>query len=102
MAEEIITAPKTSDSNLMGAISYLWLLSIVMLLVKKDDAFVQFHAKQGVVLFVASMILWFIPIIGWLANILVFVAVIVGAIKAYQGEKYEMPLVSELAKKINL
>lgn len=86
----------------MAALSYLWLLSVVMLLVKKDDAYVQFHAKQGVVLFVASMILWFIPIIGWLLNILVFVAVILGAIKAYQGEKYEMPLVGELAKKINL
>lgn len=96
------TTPKASDSNLMAALSYLWLLSVVMLLVKKDDAFVQFHAKQGLVLFIASVILWVIPIIGWLLNIVVFIAVIVGAIKAYQGERYEMPLISDLAKKINL
>jgi fumarate reductase subunit D len=98
MAEETV---KTSDSNLMGAISYLWILSIVMLLVKKDDAYVQFHAKQGVVLFVASIILWVIPIVGWLLNIVVTIAVILGFIKALQGEKYEMPLVSDIAKKIN-
>lgn len=99
MAEETV---KTSDSNLMAALSYLWILSVVMLLVKKDDAYVQFHAKQGVVLFVASIILWVIPIIGWLLNIVVTIAVILGFIKAIQGEKYEMPLVADIAKKINL
>jgi uncharacterized membrane protein len=100
MPEE--TKTTTSDSNLMAALSYLWLLSVVMLLVKKEDAFVQFHAKQGLVLFIASVVLWVIPIIGWLLNIAVFIAVILGFIKALQGEKYEMPLVSDIAKKINL
>ena len=100
MPEE--TKTTTSDSNLMAALSYLWLLSVVMLLVKKEDAFVQFHAKQGLVLFIASVVLLVIPIIGWLLNIAVFIAVILGFIKALQGEKYEMPLVSDIAKKINL
>ena len=73
-----------------------------MLLVKKDDEFVQFHAKQGLVLFIAGIVFMIIPIIGWLANLVVFLAVIVGFIKAIQGERYEMPLVGDLAKKINI
>jgi len=91
-----------SDSNLMGALSYLWLLSVVMLLVKKEDPYVQFHAKQGVVLFAASLVLWIIPVVGWLLNIAVTVAVIIGFIKALQGEKYRLPIVADLADKINL
>jgi len=97
MAEE-----KKSDSNLMAALSYLWILSVVMLLVKKEDPYVQFHAKQGVVLFLASIVLWIIPIIGWLLNIAVTIAIIIGFIKAYQGEEYRLPLVADLADKINL
>ena len=103
MPEELKTPiTKASDSNLMAALSYLWILSVVMLLVKKDDEFVQFHAKQGLVLFIAGIVFMIIPIIGWLANLVVFLAVIVGFIKAIQGERYEMPLVGDLAKKINI
>jgi len=93
---------KKSDSNLMAALSYLWLLSVVMLLVKKDDPFVQFHAKQGVVLFLCSIVLWVIPVVGWLLNMLVTIAVIVGFIMAIQGKEYKLPVVSDLAAKINV
>jgi len=93
---------KQSDSNLMAALSYLWILSIVMLLVKKDDSYVQFHAKQGIILFVASIILWIIPVIGWLLNIVVTILVILGFIKAIQGERYKLPVIGDLAQKINI
>lgn len=93
---------KKSDSNLMAALSYLWILSVVMLLLKKEDKFVQFHAKQGLVLFLCSMVLWVIPIIGWLLNMVVTIAVIVGFIMAIQGKEYKMPVVGDLAEKINI
>lgn len=91
-----------SDSNLMAALSYLWILSIVMLLVKKDDDYVKFHARQGLILFIASVIFWFIPVLGWILNILVVILVIVGFIKALSGERWKMPLIGDLAEKINL
>ena len=43
---------------------------------EKDDEFVKFHAKQGTVIFIASIILWFIPIIGWLMQIAVLLALL--------------------------
>lgn len=92
---------ESQENKLLAAISYLWIVSIIMLLIKKDSKFVQFHAKQGLVLFIASIILWFIPIIGWILNLLVVVAVVVGFIKALSGEYYKMPAVSILAEKIN-
>jgi uncharacterized membrane protein len=49
---------------------------IIVVLTKKDNKYAMFYAKQGLVLFiaavivgVASWILIFIPIIGWLAMI---------------------------------
>jgi len=92
---------ESQENKLLAAISYLWIVSIIMLLVKKDSKLVQFHAKQGLVLFIVSIILWFIPVIGWILNLLVVVAVVVGFIKALSGEYYKMPGVSILAEKIN-
>ena len=97
MAEQL-----SNDSKLFAALSYLWLLSIVMLILKKDDEFVKFHAKQGTVIFIASIILWFIPIIGWLMQIAVLIGVVIGFLKAYSGERFKMPVVGDLADKINI
>ncbi len=102
MAEEKISTEAPQDRNLMAALSYVWIISVVMLVLKKEEPFVVFHAKQGLVLFGASVLLWFIPVIGWLLNLVIFVGMVVGFIKALSGEKYELPLVSSIAKQINL
>lgn len=85
----------------MAALSYVWVLSIVMLIVKKDDEFVKFHAKQGLILFILSFI-GVIPVIGWLVWMVVVVLDIVGFIKALSGERYKVPVVGDLAEKINV
>ncbi|MFA5107863.1 MAG: hypothetical protein WC497_06120 [Patescibacteria group bacterium] len=92
----------SQDDKLMGALSYLWILSVVMLIVKKDSAFVKFHATQGLILFVVSIIFWFIPIVGWILNLGVVILVIIGFLKALSGEQWEMPVIGLLAKKIKL
>ena len=97
MAEQL-----SNDSKLFAALSYLWLLSVVMLVLKKDDEFVKFHAKQGTVIFVVSIILWFIPIIGWLLQIVVLIAVVIGFLKAYSGERFKLPVIGDLADKITI
>lgn len=95
----------SQDDKLMGALSYLWILSVVMLLVKKDSPFVKFHATQGLVLFIIAVIcgaLWFIPVLGPILNLGVIVLIIVGFLKALSGEQWEMPVIGMLAKKIKL
>ena len=102
------SAPK-SDSNLLAAISYLWILSIVMLFVKKDDDFVVFHAKQGTVLFgaltvvaIAGIPFLFLGPLVLLVDLVIFIAVIIGFIQAISGKRYKIPIVSNLAEKINI
>jgi len=91
-----------SDNKLMAGISYIWIIGLILLFLKKDSPFVQFHAKQGTVLFVASVVFSFVPILGWMLNIIIFVFAIIGLIAALQGKKTELPLVGPLAKKINV
>ncbi|MFA5134254.1 MAG: DUF4870 domain-containing protein [Patescibacteria group bacterium] len=104
--EEQKSQSASTDSNLMAALSYVWVLSIVMLIVKKDDEFVKFHAKQGTVLFVASIIgmslSTFVLFVGPLIGIVVVVLEIFGFIKALSGERYKVPVVGDLAEKIKL
>lgn len=94
------------DSNLMAALSYVWILSVVMLVIKKDDEFVKFHAKQGAVLFAASIVSWILAfilyILGPILGVVILIGCIIGFIKALSGEKYKLPLVGDLAEKINL
>ena len=108
MAEIKKAAPTTTfsakdieENKVLAGLSYLWLLSIIMLLVKKESPFVQFHAKQGLVLFIASIICAIIPIVGWMASIVVIVFVIMGLVNALSGKAYQIPLVYKLASKIN-
>ena len=102
-------AAKPGDDNLMAALSYISLLAIVMLLVKKDSEYVQFHAKQATVLFIGEVILGVVSSFTWSLFFLwdlvwlVFVIVsIIGFIKAYSGEKYRLPVVADIADKIRI
>jgi uncharacterized membrane protein len=48
------------NRGIMIALSYLWLLALIPLLVEKDDKEVQWHAKHGLVLAVAEFIVYVI------------------------------------------
>jgi len=101
------------DNKAIAAIGYLSILCLIPLLMAKDSPFAQFHAKQGLVLFIAEVVVFFlngflalIPFIGWFAmvvlNIALLLLALAGLIKAYNGEKWEMPILGAYAKKLNI
>jgi len=99
------TDKDVEENKLMAALSYLGILVLVPLLVKKDSKFCQFHAKQGLVFLIAFFVGWillFIPVIGWLLWIAIWILDIVALVQALMGKYWEVPVVSQLAKKINL
>lgn len=93
------------DNKVIACLSYLNLLFLIPLLAKRDSKYCQEHAKQGLVVFVAglvgSLVFW-IPVIGWLAALVFFVVVIVAFIKCLMGEFWEIPLIGQFRHKINL
>ena len=83
----------------IAAFSYIWLFSVVILWSRRDSQFIQFHAKQAVVLFIISIIVYAIPIPKFeYLNVFTVAGMIVGFINANTGEYYEMPLVSDVVK----
>ena len=87
-------------NKLMAAISYIWILFIVPLVAAKDDAFARYHANQGLLLFLASIVLGIIgviPVIGTIialvGGIATFVFMILGIINALKGEMKPLPLI---------
>lgn len=104
--------PAANDKTLMLVLSYLGLLCLVPLLVEKEDANVQWHAKHGLVQFFFFVILWvglgiitatgigciFVvayPILGlaWL------IVTVMSIIKATKGERFMIPGISDFANK---
>lgn len=97
------------EENVAGLLCYLlgFITGILFFVLEKENTFVRFHAMQSIItfgaIFVLSFILGFIPIIGWiLALLLPFVALILWIIlmvKAYQGQRYKLPIVGDIAEK---
>lgn len=109
------------DKTAMLILSYLGLLALIPLLVEKEDKNVQWHAKHGLVLFAAavvlSIVLWIVsaivtmvPGLGCLVSVISFFAsmglmigylivVIVAIMKALKGERFLVPGISEYASR---
>lgn len=95
------------EGKFFAVISYISFLCIVALVLKKDNKFALYHAKQGLVLFVfevATFIVSIIPLLGWLAGILGFVIFslfsIWGILQALMGNYERLPIISDIAGKI--
>ena len=103
---ETAKAPKKEEKDLTAVLSYIGILFLVPLLVRKDDAFVQFHAKQGLVLFIAevatTMIAW-IPFLGWLVGFIAWiiwmVLSIIGIINVLSGKQTPLPIIGKFARR---
>ena len=106
------------NRNVMIVLAYLWVLALVPLLLERDDAEVQWHAKHGIVLMVAEIVLLVgymlltslislatlglgcvlvvLVVFGWVAIFAVHVAAI---IKGVSGQRLIIPGVSEYAER---
>ena len=104
------------EDNIAGLLAYVTIIPAIVFLVMEPynrKPFIRFHSFQCLFLAAASvalgivlMILGMIPVIGllmlfvgpiiWLG---VFVLAVVCAIKAYQGQKWKLPFIGDLAEK---
>lgn len=105
-----------SDRTIMLVLSYLGILCLIPLLVKKDDPEVQWHAKNGTALLGAEILVFIIrimlifvriPFLGcglavifcviWLG----FLALsIICIMKAVGGQRFRIPVITDFAEKM--
>lgn len=97
------------DNKVIAALSYIFILCLVPLFLKRNSVFAQFHAKQGLTITVAWFVFWvigIIPVLGWLisflGSMLLLVVSIIGIIKTLNGEKWQIPYIYEWSKRWNL
>jgi uncharacterized membrane protein len=89
---------------LMG---YLWILCLIPLVMKKDNAFALFHAKQGLLLFLCSMVcsvIAIVPILGFigvLGNLIILIMYIFGLFNVILGKYWKIPIVGNIAKNLD-
>ena len=109
------------QANVAGLLSYVlgWLTGLIFFLIEKENKFVRFHAMQSMIVFGALFLLqivlgmfmtalimmhigFLVPIFYLLNSLIILACVvlwIVFMIKAYQGEKFKLPVVGDIAEK---
>lgn len=112
----------STEERALGVLGYLMFLFLVPLFAKRDSMFVQFHARQGGVLFVLWAIWTLLTVIILAATaplaidvieavfiglwiiitILYGLMALIAIFKVLLGERYRMPVVADIALKLNL
>ncbi len=94
------------DENIAGALAYFaWFISgVALLVIEKESSYVRFHALQSTVTFLGVVVLRLIatPLFGETVSALIAVAGVILWVflmaKAYQGERWQLPVIGELAE----
>lgn len=108
------------EQNTAALLSYLftWVTGLIFYLIEKDNKYVRFHAMQsiffgiamvlaGALLVVITTILRHVPFIGgmtsmllsfiyWIGTVVIWITLMV---KAFQGERYKLPFVGDIAER---
>ncbi len=81
-----------------AALSYVPVLSVILLFLERHTPFIRFHARQGTLLTVMAVILWFIPYAGKPLLLVALAAVVKGFLNASAGDWRELPLIGPLSR----
>jgi uncharacterized membrane protein len=106
MTDQNIAPEITSDDKLWAALGYpIFLIAIIMLFMeeKKNRPFIKFHAVQAiafnVILFAAILLISAVTLgFGAICAPLLWFVWLWPAIKSYQGEYLEMPVITNFIK----
>lgn len=86
---------------------------VIVLLTKKENKYAVYYGKQGLVLGIAWIIVWvvsiilaFIPFLGWLLMVLLYLCMfilwIVGIVYSLSGEMKPIPVIGHFAEKFKV
>jgi uncharacterized membrane protein len=99
--ENIYTAEDIEKNKVISGLAYI--IFFLPLIVCPSSPFGKFHANQGLLLFITSVlgsiILSLIPFIGWillpLFSLAIFVFVIIGLVGAINGKAQQLPIIGK-------
>ena len=108
------------QNKLMAVLAYLGILVLVPILAAKESKYARYHANQGLVLFIANIVVsvvmgivgfivgfiagftgltflaTLVTIISWLLSAVIFVLAILGIVNAATGKAKELPVIGKI------
>ena len=95
------------SSRLLAVMSYLGVLSLVPLVMNRDDSYVQFHARQGVILWmweVLAIYTLLIPAVGnfffRFSSLACLVLSVIGVLSVLLGRAWKFPVIGDWAARL--
>ncbi|HET7628040.1 MAG TPA: DUF4870 domain-containing protein [Bacillales bacterium] len=98
------------EENVAGLLCYLagFITGLIFLSMEKKSSFVRFHAMQSTVFLggvtVVDIILTFIPFLGifltFFVNTITFIFWIILMVKAYNNQRYKLPIVGNISENL--
>lgn len=105
-----------SDRGVMIFLCYFGIFALIPLLTKKEDPEIQWHAKNGLAITIAWFVCWIaftvvgfvlpLPLklmwsgLGCILGFAFFIIDIVAMVKAFGGQRFRIPVITELAEKM--
>ena len=103
------------EENVAAAATYLfgWVTGVLFYVMEKENKTVRFHAVQSALVFIGlSVLYWvfsdmflfswgmwaFVYMVSLLISIVTFIAWLFLMFKAYNGEKFKVPIVGDIAE----
>jgi len=86
------------DGKTKAIVAHLWWVGWIIALIinmNEKDEIASFYIRQLLGLFLLSIVFVFIPVIGWILNIVIFVMWLLSLIGAINGEMKESPVVGK-------
>lgn len=104
----------SDNRQIMLVLSYLWILALIPYLTEQRDPEVKWHARHGLVLMVAEIVLnillfvlSLIPVVGCVVSVLwmlawigIVVLHVICLVKALGGERFTIPYVTQYVNQI--
>jgi len=100
---------KQGKNTMMAVLAYI-VFFIPLLTDAKDDPFVKYHVRQGLMLLIAGVVAWLIinvlPIIGFLIapilDIAIIVLLVIGIMNAINGVEKPLPFIGSYAENFKI
>ena len=94
------------EKNIYAVLCYIGILIVVPLIVKKNDPYVNWHIRQGLV--VLTIIVFSLIASAWMERtgnlmfLLIITVDLIAAVQALIGRRWKIPLLGDIANKFSM
>lgn len=90
-----------NNAKLVAILSYITIIGWIIALILHQNNKTPlggFHLRQALLLMIAGLVLGWIPMVGMVVGLILFVFWILGLVSAIQGKQKELPLIGHYAQ----